>query len=367
MIALDGVRFDQIKDFPMFKNMTSKGTLFTNVITYAPHSIASFYSIFTGIYGCHNGVNSYFGTPKFKENECKTITEYMKELGYTCFGDSMNDLIVPKKGFDYIKEQKAFQEFFDSHRDIISEIRNNNDNGKLCFVHLHCSYLHNDVVHEFIKKYKNNEDGFYKNKENNIKLYRKFLDKIDNYVKKIMNILEENNLIENSVIIFFSDHGTSLGEKKGETSYGNFCYDITLKTFFLFLNKELFPVKIINQMVRNVDIVPTLLELIGVSIDRHYMDLDGKSLMDFIKSSDQQKKRIAFCETGGISGQWPSPKEPVIHCIRTDEWKLVYNRIPNTYELYDLRNDLNEENNLVDKNIDKEAVLKAVLRDYMNL
>ena len=94
LIALDGVRLDKFRNLPNFQPLISKGTLFSNMITYSPHSITSFHAIFTGIYGNRSGVDSYFGTLNFKGEECKTLPQYLKEEGYYCLGDSMNDLVI---------------------------------------------------------------------------------------------------------------------------------------------------------------------------------------------------------------------------------------------------------------------------------
>ena len=364
LVALDGVRLDFMRDFPEFKKLSNRGLLFNNVVAYAPHSIASFHAIFTGIYGCHNGVNSYFGTPKFKGEECKTLTEYFKDLKYSCFGDTMNDLVIPRKGFDNLIEQEAFSEnFVEDHKKIISKIKEKNDKGQACFVHLHCSFAHNDVVTDFMKAFKDKDKEFFANKEENIATYKKSLQKVDEYIKTITDLFNEFGLFDNSSFVFFSDHGTSVGEKFGERGYGTFCYYYSLKTFCLFIDKDNFHSKEVSQLIRNVDYTPTLLEMFSIAPDKKFMELDGESLLAFTKD-DPVKERIAFAETGGISGPWPSPKEPNIHVICSDSWKLIFNRFPKTFELYNLKNDPAEEKNLIEVEKEKFEELKDILGSY---
>ncbi len=364
LVALDGVRLDIMRSFPAFKKISESGMMFSNVITYAPHSIASFHAIFTGIYGCHNGVNSYFGTQDFKEEKCKTITQYMKENGFYCFGDSLNDLIVPKQGFDELKEQEAFKEFADNHLKIIEKIKEKNKQGEKCFVHLHCSYAHNDVVEQFIKKFKKNEDAFYENKKQNKEVYKSSLEKVDRYIEMITKIFEKEGLFNDSIFIFFSDHGTSIGEKRGERAYGTFCYDYGLKTFCVFIGKGIFPIMEVSNMVRSVDIIPTILDVLGIVQDKKLMKMDGKSLVAY--KEKMREERVAFAETGGIEGPWPSPKEPNVHAIRTEEWKLIFNRTPGTFELYNIKDDPNEERNLVEEKKEKYTELRRILEKYIS-
>ena len=45
----------------------------------------------------------------------------------------------------------------------------------------------------------------------------------------------------------------------------------------------------------------------------------------------------------------PSPNTPNIKCVRTKKWKLIHNLTPDTWELYNLKNDPQELKNVVDE------------------
>ena len=55
------------------------------------------------------------------------------------------------------------------------------------------------------------------------------------YSRKIMDFLENLEILDDTIIIFFSDHGTSLGERLGEKMYGSFTYDYTINVFTMFI------------------------------------------------------------------------------------------------------------------------------------
>ena len=365
-IALDGVRLDLFRNYPSFKSISSQGTLFSKVVTYSPHSIASFHAIFTGLYGSKSGVNSYFGTLNFKKNQSKTIPQYLQEAGYYCLGDSMNELVVPKQGFDKLVVQKEFTEFIDQHKDFIAEVARKNQEKTPCFLHLHCSYLHNRLVHEVIKKFKDKESEYAGKEEMNTQRYQSFLAEIDLYTSTIIEELKKHHLLDNSLVVFFSDHGSSLGEKKGELAYGNFCYDYSLLTFALFIDLKLFvPNKEVTNLVRNVDLLPTILNYLNLKPDKSKLLLDGESLLSFTHGNSALP-RFAFSETGGMSGPFPSPKEPNIHALRTDEWKLIYIRPTKQYQLFYLRDDPREEHDLSGKGLAIEALLQARLQEHLS-
>ena len=75
LILIDSGRQDYMIKSEMIGKLRSKFSFFTNVITYAPHTIASMHAIFSGCYGNRTGTNSYWSTFKFKKNKFKTLAE----------------------------------------------------------------------------------------------------------------------------------------------------------------------------------------------------------------------------------------------------------------------------------------------------
>ena len=66
-------------------------------------TIAAMHAVFSGVYGFKNGVNSYWSSTKYKKELYKTLPKYLKDVGYTTYGDSINKLILPPDGFDELK------------------------------------------------------------------------------------------------------------------------------------------------------------------------------------------------------------------------------------------------------------------------
>ncbi|MAG08687.1 hypothetical protein CMO89_04385 [Candidatus Woesearchaeota archaeon] len=364
-ILVDGVRHDTIKDMPFFS--TLQGTLFNRMFAYAPYSIASLHSIFTGKYGKETGVDNYYGAPNFRK-ECRTLPQFLKEHGYFTIGDAMNDMVIPGQGFDVLTIQKGFEEekvienaeeMIARHKNILNTVE---DIKKPLFVYLHCSIVHNLIVKNVVKKYTDTSEEYFSNREGNQKMFSSYVKEADAYLKSIFDELEKKGLIENSVIILASDHGTSTGERAGEKVYGSFCYDYTLNTFALFLNKERFPELEVSKLVRSVDIMPTILDMLKINFNEQ--EFRGSSLMPFLGNPDE-KSRIAFSETGGLGGPAPSPKKPNVKAIRTEDWKLIINTSTNKRELYDMKNDPDEKNNLAGKGLDIEEKLWPLLEKEM--
>ncbi len=368
MITLDALRPDFADRLPNLKKLIPKSTYFNNLTTYAPHSTGAFYAIFSGIYGNENGVNSYFGIEDFKEDKCKLLTKYFKERGYITIGDSMNAIILPPQGFDKYLEQQESTDVPKRHSEVIEELNSLNKENKNFFAHFHISNIHYKLIHNVVKRYKFDNPEYYSQVEKNKQDFTRYAEEADAQFGKILEQLEKYDLLYNSVLVVFSDHGASCGEKFGERYYSAFCYDITLRTFALFYNKSIFPAFSSSKIARTVDIMPTILEALNIKEDSNFMALSGKSLFPIIKDKEKGS-RVAFSETAPLEGTAPysSPKDPIIHSIKSEDWKLMFIRPINKFELYNIKNDPNEENNLFGKGHKEEQDLMDLLKNHTKI
>lgn len=356
-IVLDGLRNDRIHLCPFLMDILRKGYFFPNMITAAPYTIASFHSIITGLYPSKHGVNSYFNMFKFKNGTCKTIAQYLHDEGFYTEVNLARDSILPYEGFDTIGTYNEYlDDLIELHKSIITKV-----NNKQFFL-----FLHNNPFHKIIngvKKYTDFDKKYFNNYECNKKNYNSLLGKLDLYVKKIYEHIKNLSLLDNTIVIFLSDHGMSNGDKVGEKLYGSFTYDYTLKVYCSFIIPKT-KGKEINFQTRTIDIMPTVLDLLKIDADESYERIQGKSLVPFIEGKEKED-RIAFSETGGLNGPWPSHHRHNVFCVRTKKWKLIYNKTPNSWEMYDLDNDPKEQNNIFDKNKEHRLKLQNMLLDHL--
>ena len=161
-----------------------------------------------------------------------------------------------------------------------------------------------------------------------------------------------------------SDHGISTGEKVGERAYGAFCYDYTLRTFTYFIADDLKPIEI-SEQTRTIDFMPTILDYLQINLDQNFESIDGISLLPAIKGK-KMEERIAFSETGNPLDQNRPPKVPNTKSIRTSKWKFIFNEYNNTKELYDLKSDPHEMNNLINTRLEIENELWKELQKIQN-
>ena len=364
IIMIDGGRYDWVRNSSIFTKLQLKSTYFTQAITYGPHTIAAMHAVFSGSYGNRNGTNSYWSTYKFKKEKFKTITEYFHEKGYFTYADVINELVVPKQGFDqYIIHNELEDDLTERHSDVLEKLKEKNIKGKKIFTYLHYSNIHTGIMQEVLKKYDNFSKEFFEQKKQNEERYDELFKNAENYLKKILDKIIELEFDKNSLILVMSDHGISIGEKFGERAYGAFCYDYTLRTFAYFMGEEM-QNKIVENQVRTVDFMPTILDYFGIEIDEKYEKMDGESLIPLI-NGEKREEKIAFSETGNPLKSKEPPKEPNTKSVRTSNWKFIFNEHDGKKELYNLKEDPHENNNLIGKGLKIEMELLTKLKDII--
>ena len=365
IIMIDGGRLDRAQNSPTFEKLKSNSSFFSNSITYGPHTIAAMHAVFSGSYGSRTGTNSYWSTYEFKKNKFKTLTEYLKDSNYETYADVINQLVVPKQGFDfYTIHDELNDNLVERHKNLLDEINSKKLNNKNFFLYLHYSNIHTGIMNEVLKVYDNFSNDFFSNKNKNELRYDKLFQAAESYLNQILDKIYELEFDKNSIILVMSDHGVSVGEKIGERAYGAFCYDYTLRTFTYFLipNSDAIEIK---QQIRTVDFMPTILDFLNISLDTTYSNLDCESLLPLIDGKSFSEN-YAFSETGNPLHEKSPPKEPNTKSIRSSEWKLIFNDYNQTKELYNLQLDPHENNNLIGTGEKIEEVLWIELQNLIN-
>lgn len=212
------------------------------------------------------------------------------------------------------------------------------------------------MIENVRKKYGHFDDEYFGNIERNKKNFLNYALECDEYVKAIFNTIKNLGITENTIVIFHSDHGTSVGERKGEPMYSIYAYDYTLRIFSIFLIPGINPVEV-GYQCNLIDIMPTIMDLVEIKENPEFERLQGKSLITFVEGKEKED-RVVFIETGSLGGPWPSPKKHNVFAIRYKNKKLIYYKTPDKWEFYDLKDDPNENNNLIENKKYEEYIKK---------
>lgn len=177
---------------------------------------------------------------------------------------------------------------------------------------------------------------------------------VDESIGKIMDYLKKEGLDESTMIVYMGDNGFSWGEH-GLIDKRHF-YEESVKVPLLIRCPEIFNGGItIDKMVQNVDIAPTCLELAGLSKS---CKMNGYSIVPLLKGSDIEWRDKIFYE---YYWEYDMPMTPTMFGVRTDRYKYIrYYGLWDRNEFYDIKNDPNELNNLIDKSELQPEIKKHV-------
>ena len=409
-IITDDQRFDEIAavgNFPWMQtpnldNLVNNGVHFKNAFVTTSLCGPSRASFLTGTYASRHGVivNEHVDY----DQELPTFPLLLQEAGYhTGFIGKWHQAMHnrPRPGFDHWMcfwgQGKYFNDVFKMHNDqeykmeagkyLTDELNDlavsfiNEERGDQPFM-LYLSHKaphqpftpaprHRQLYRDFkIPSQDNPEDDLaskpayvresaLKNRNNPTGLARlhpqipnkmRTLTAVDDGVGMIMETLEEKGLLDNTIVIFAGDNGYFMSEHGGLHDKRK-AYEASIRIPIVMWNPMVQQPQKIENMVLNLDLAPSILELAGLSTPEHMHgqswnpllddDTNGRSgfLYEYYRESDYRPR-------GGF------PNTPTLHAYRTKDWKFV--RYPDgdyESELYDLAEDPEELYNLA-KNSD---------------
>ena len=105
------------------------------------------HAAFSGTYGTRTGTNSYWSTFKFKKDRFKTLTECLKENNYYTHADVINELVIPKQGFDnFVVHDELHDNLTTRQTDLIDLAQAKLESGQNFFLYLHYSNIHTGIM-----------------------------------------------------------------------------------------------------------------------------------------------------------------------------------------------------------------------------
>jgi arylsulfatase A-like enzyme len=174
--------------------------------------------------------------------------------------------------------------------------------------------------------------------------YYAMVEQVDIEIGRVIEHLKESGQLENTIIVFQSDHGEMLGDH-GIYLKGPYMYDCLTKVP-LIINwpEKLVQGKRSKALVELLDIAPTLLDLAGIEVPPSIQGKSFKELLTGEKTEDEHKECV-YSEYYNAMGTHLENKAYVT-MIANHRYKLAMTHSTNEGELYDLENDPLEINNL---------------------
>lgn len=422
ILILDSFRADKCfgenktSKTPNLDNIRQKGIYFSQAISSSDQTGTSLASIFTGLFPFRTGLNEF----NFKK-EISTYFDILKNNGYRTYAivpnieffSNLTDKFDERVLYAYHDKESWLKLENGLGNQITEHLRSNMKEPWTCFVHIM------DIRPPF-RIPAGFEDDVY-GKTN----YDKLVSSIDIWLG---SFLKEINM-EKTLIVLTADHGEYIpvtGEFLSEipkiqniitkgTKSVPFLKNIGMKTLLnlrfaaqtyrkeklkrilspyemrsfnsratldlydeivriplLFVGYNVPHDKIVNELVRQVDIFPTILDIVGVNYEK---EMDGRTSFPLI-NGEKQEELSAYIEVGINLAQLLANKNrkmlPKVIGIRTSEYK--YYRLLDEKEknasLFDLKNDPKEENNIAVTNpalvVKMESLLDSIQNSLKN-
>jgi len=163
----------------------------------------------------------------------------------------------------------------------------------------------------------------------------------DHCIGEFFEFLKGKGLLKNSVIILTADHGEAFMEHNRYGHKPDILYNEVLHIPLLIHGLKYFLEH--DSPVQLLDVSPTILDVLEITKPKTFL---GDSLISLIEKSNINKP--IFSESGepDLINLKYNVEKKVISCINND-WKLIINELLNKNELYNIKQDFNEKNNLI--------------------
>lgn len=192
--------------------------------------------------------------------------------------------------------------------------------------------------------------------------YYRLIEKTDSLLGQILTSIEKNGYDKNTVIIFTSDHGESLGAH--EFNQKTVFYEESTKVPFIVRYTGRIKPSLSNSLVNTgVDILPTMMDFANIHQPAF---MPGKSLKDVALAGTKISRPYIVVENKMEQGEAVNGIVPVVigRMVRSDRYKYcLYDTLNKREELFDLKNDPGETKNIASQKSMRALLLKH--RSYL--
>jgi len=207
-------------------------------------------------------------------------------------------------------------------------------------------------------------------------VYAAMIASVDESVGRVVATLDELGLSENTLVIFTADNGgvggyesVGITGKNGVTDNAPLrggkgtLYEGGVRVAYIARRPGMIaPGTTTDRPINSVDLYPTLLELSGAP--KPDQPLDGESYLAVLKGQDKPRGPLFWHFPGYLGASNNQWRTTPAAAIRDGDWKLRASYEDGRYELYNLREDIGEKNDLAAANAEKVADLTAKLEAW---
>ena len=376
LITIDALRPNHLGCYGYPKNISpaidkiaKEGTVFRNTFAQSSWTAASMVSMFTSTlpptHGIFHGqvIEDKVYYQEVLSDDFTTLPEILKSAGYTTAGFSTNSHLTEKQGFaqgfDYFNDNCLWQKADCVNSEAINWIKDNSGEKFFLWIHYidpHAEFTTENVdwynpPEKYSKMYRpNNKNNA---KEKHIAGYDGEIRYTDDSISELIDALKSQGVYDNSIIIITADHGEGFQEHNqwfhSETLYNE---EIHIP-LIIRLPRGSGLLTEVDANVRSIDIYPTITDYLNI---KTIPQLQGESLIPFIQGKLISDLPV-YAETRKKLNQ-------DIRTIIRDGYKLIKNFETGKNELYNLKDDPLEKNNIAEK---EKALSERLLNEILSI
>lgn len=340
LITIDTLRPDRLSSYspghiktPNIDILAERGVLFSRAFAQTTTTLPSHTNILLGttplVHGVHDDGNFTVS------QDLLTLAEHLKKQAYSTAafvgGFPLDHRFGLNQGFDVYDDEfdgrKSKRQIFKERKAEVVVERSLQWLGRQAspwFLWVHCYDPHYpyEPPEPFLTLYKDRP-------------YDGEVAYVDSALKKLLDYVRGQGIMDSTVIIFTGDHGESLGQH-GEETHGYFAYNSTLWVPLIICSPGLKSGKVDQQAV-HTDIFPTVCELLKIEKPPN---LEGLSLLPAVKGKKLPNRAVYF---ESLYPHYSLGWAPLTGYLQDSE-KFIESPIP---ELYDMGKDFDELKNLI--------------------
>ncbi len=381
-ILIDMLRADRLSAYgyerettPRIDHLVSTGVRFAHTEAHSSWTKSSMASLWTGVLPPRTGILRF---DDGLVDDVKMPAEIFKEAGYRTAGIWRNGWVASNFGFDqgfdlYLRPAPRAQDNFekplpgtrrlpgtdaDVSRAAVEFLKSH---GKDPFL----LYLHYMDVHQYAYDPEAAAQGWGSSLSD---AYDASIHWTDRHVDWIVRELEDLDLMKDTIVVIGSDHGEAFREHRREGHAHDLYREVTEVPFIMILPFSLQQELVVEPLVRNVDIWPTLLDMLGLPA---LEQTDGQSLVPLMLASARGEAMETPVSVSYIDQRWGRMEQeasPLVG-IRKDGRRLMWKPADpdKTLQIYDLETDPGEKRNLAKSPPEWADELRADLEARLEL
>jgi choline-sulfatase len=347
LVTLDTTRADRIGAYgyraartPALDRLATEGVLFERAVSAAPITLPAHVSLLTGLYPFKHGVrnNGNF----ILDQRVPTLATVLHDSGYRTAAFVSAFVLDRRYGLS---------RGFDHYDDRFELERRGGDTGAAADAWLAANGRADRPFFAWVHLYDPHDPYDPPAPFRDVFAGRPYDGEIaydDQVVGAIVARLKSLDLESSTIVAVVGDHGESLGDHD-EATHAMFVYESAVRVPMMVRGRAIAAGKRVPELVRSIDLAPTLLALAGRP---PLANAQGRNLMPLVGGDRSQAPDAAYAETyfPRLFMNWAA-----LRSIQDARWKYIAAPEP---ELYDLTNDPGERTNVALREAGRTAALK---------